>query len=308
MPRVWDADVTLSPEDAARLVERQCPALAPVRLEPLGAGWDNSAYTVNGHWVFRFPRRRIARALLENEVRLLPRLAPLLPVSIPVPVWVGQPEGDYPYPFAGYARLPGTTACAVAWSEAERARTAPVLGGFLAALHGVPVTDEDVARGPGDTMGRADLPRRAPLLLERLAELDGVLPESEVAAVREMVARRVDTPAWAQRPCWVHGDLYPRHLLVDAAHRVTGVLDWGDVHLGDPAVDLMLAWTFLPPEARPAFREAYGPIDADTWARAHFRALFYGVTLLGYGRSTGDDAIAEVGRVALRYGLQEECC
>jgi aminoglycoside phosphotransferase (APT) family kinase protein len=302
MPAVWDADVTLTREEATRLVEHQCPELAPATLEPLGTGWDNTAYTVNERWVFRFPRRKIAVGLLENEARILPQLAPHLPLRIPEPVWHGHPEGDYPYPFAGYELLPGTTACAVEWTPGERLRNAATLGRFLAALHGVPVDDETLARGPGDDIARADLKKRAPMILERLEKLEADGAEVDGAAVRGWVSRLVDTPPWRQRARWVHGDLYARHLLVDEHHRVTGVLDWGDVHLGDPAVDLCLAFTFLPPEARGVFREAYGDIDEATWNRARFRAFHYGVALLLYGRSEGDETITRVGWDALRHG------
>jgi aminoglycoside phosphotransferase (APT) family kinase protein len=299
---VWDADVTLTREEAARLVERQFPELAPASLEPLGTGWDNVAYEVNGRWVFRFPRRKIAEGLIENEARILPRLSRHLPLRIPEPVWLGRPEGDYPYPFAGYERLPGVTACAVAWTPEERLRNAPLLGRFLAALHGIPVDDATLARGPGDELGRADLRKRAPMILERLAKVEAQHPEVEGATIRAWVSRLVDTPPWKQRACWAHGDLYARHLLVDEHHTLTGVLDWGDVHLGDPAVDLCIAFTFLPPEAREAFREAYGDIDEATWDRARFRAFHYGVALLQYGPSVGDEAITQVGWDALRYG------
>ena len=300
---VWDADVTLGREEAQDLVEHQFPELAPVRMELLGVGWDNTAYTVNGRWVFRFPRRRMAMALLENEARFLPRLAPHLPLRIPEPCWLGRPEGAYPAPFAGYERLPGRTACTVEWTPEARGRNAAPLGRFLAALHGLAVDDETLAHGPHDELGRTDLKKRAALLLERLAVLEAEVPELPAAEVRAGVERWKDTPPWTGRRCWVHGDLYARHLLVDERHEVTGVLDWGDVHLGDPALDLTLAFSFLPPEARGEFRAAYGDIDADTWNRARFRSLFYGVTLLHYGRSVGDTALVQVGHDALRLGL-----
>lgn len=302
MPPIWDADITLSQEDARRLVESQFPELAPAKLEPLGTGWDNAAYTVNGQWVFRFPRRQVAVGLLENETRILPQLAPHLPLRIPEPVWRGRPTESYPYPFAGYALLPGATACAVRWTPEARHRTAAQLGRFLAALHGIPVTDTTLAKGPRDELGRADLYKRAPMILERLAKVEANNPDVDGATVRAWVARLVITPPWTRRPCWVHGDLYARHLLVDEHHTVTGVLDWGDVHLGDPAIDLTLAFTFLPPEARDTFRAAYGDIDKATWNRARFRAFHYGVALLLYGQSQGDAAIAQVGRDALHYG------
>src|SRR5207253_3160794 len=129
----------------------------------------------------------------------------------------------------------------------------------------IPVDDDTLAQGPGDSFARADLHKRAPMILERLAILEPDVPEVDGAAVRAWVSRLVDTPPWTRRPCWVHGDLYARHLIVDEHHTATGVLDWGDVHLGDPAIDLTLAFTFLPPESRDAFRAAYGPIDDATW-------------------------------------------
>ncbi|OJT25620.1 hypothetical protein BO221_07050 [Archangium sp. Cb G35] len=302
MAPVWEADIHLTQEEATRLVERQCPSLAPARLEHLGTGWDNTAYVVNGQWVFRFPRRKVAVPLLENETRILPRLAPHLPLRIPEPVWHGRPEGDYPYPFAGYALLPGVTACTVAWTPGERLRNAAALGSFLRALHGIPVDDETLARGPGDELARADLHKRAPMILERLEKVEAAHPDMDGQAIRAWLSRLVDTPRWERRACWVHGDLYARHLLVDEHHTVTGVFDWGDVHLGDPAIDLTLAFTFLPPEARGVFREAYGDIDEATWDRARFRAFHYGVALVLYGDAEGDEAIARVGWDALRQG------
>jgi aminoglycoside phosphotransferase (APT) family kinase protein len=101
---------------------------------------------------------------------------------------------------------------------------------------------------------------------------------------------------------WVHGDLYGRHLLV-ADGALVGVIDWGDVHVGDPAIDLSIGWTFLPRAARPAFLAAYGPVDGDGLARARTVALHYATALLAYGRAKGDAAAEELGRLALTGAL-----
>ena len=63
----WNADIVVTPELVARRIGRQFPELLPVMVEPLGEGWDNVAYVVNGNFVFRFPRRGIAIPFLENE-------------------------------------------------------------------------------------------------------------------------------------------------------------------------------------------------------------------------------------------------
>jgi aminoglycoside phosphotransferase (APT) family kinase protein len=299
MNRPWDPDVELSPDEAARLIERQFPALAPARLELLGVGWDNVAFLVNGRFVFRFPRRQIAAALIEREIRVLPRLAPHLPLPIPVPELAGAPDAGYPYPFAGYALLPGTTACRSAWSDAERSSNGVPLARFLAALHAIPIDAETRAWAPTDDIERTNLVKRALVIEERLRAIAPGLLGIDVDALRLLVDRLATTPPRAAPLCWAHGDLYARHLLVDGAGRLCGVIDWGDVHLGDPALDLSIAFSFLPPAARAAFRAAYGPIDDATWDRARFRALHYGVLLTDYGAEIDDDAIRSAGLYAL---------
>lgn len=307
MTNLWDADVTLSIEDARQKIERQFPLLAPVQVEPLGVGWDNIALVVNGQYVFRLPRRKIAAALIATESFALPLLAPRLPLPIPVPQFVGTPDSDYPYPFLGYALLPGTTACRGALTEVERARNAPVLARFLAALHAVPVDDTTRAIAPGDDIERTNLPKRAEKAKERLHTLKARLAalNLSLASLLELTDRLALTPPWTKPTCWVHGDLYARHLLVDESRALCGVIDWGDVHLGDPALDLSIAFTFLPVSAHAAFREAYGTIEEATWARARFRAIHYSAILMLYGDDIGDRAIAEIGEFALQQVLHE---
>lgn len=299
----WQAEFTLTAERAAELIAEQFPELAPVTLEHLGTGWDNTAYVVNGRWVFRFPRRQVAARIIENEIQILPCLAPRLPVPVPVPRYVGRAAADYPHVFAGYELLAGTTACQVALTVDERMASAEPLARFLAALHGLPHDIAPIA--PGDEIARADMKLRVPLLLERLVAIEPHEPEVAQAgtAIRAAIMTLSETPPWPGPLRWSHGDLYARHILIGDGRRVCGVIDWGDVHLGDPAIDLSIACSFLPAAAHPVFRAAYGAMDDDTWSRARYRAIFYGVTLVYYGRQIADAAIVEAGRAALRFAL-----
>ena len=98
-----------------------------------------------------------------------------------------------------------------------------------------------------------------------------------------------EVPRGKERPrCLIQGDLYSRHLIVDVDGAVTGVIDWGDSHLGDPAVDLMIALTFLPAEATDAFLDAYGPVDPATWRLARFAALWHAASCALYARDIDD--------------------
>jgi aminoglycoside phosphotransferase (APT) family kinase protein len=126
-----------------------------------------------------------------------------------------------------------------------------------------------------------------------------VLPRSRRVEVLLLAEKLSQTPSWSGPVCWVHGDLYARHLLVDESHRISGIIDWGDVHLGDPALDLSIAFSFLPPSGRDVFRNKYGTIDDATWDRARFRALHYGIALLTYGGTVGDREIEAAGAYAL---------
>jgi aminoglycoside phosphotransferase (APT) family kinase protein len=300
----WTADIDLTATDAATLIAQQFPSLAPVRLQPLGVGWDNAAFLVNESMVFRFPLRQAMAALLLRETEILPRLAPELPLPIPNPQYVGAPTAAYPFAFAGYPLLPGRTADQRPPSLTERAALAPVLAGFLAALHRIPVDAATRRWAPGDEITRADMVRRAPPLRDRLIANAAALDPEAIATLVAQVDDLATTPP-AAATCWVHGDLYARHLLLDAANHLTGVIDWGDAHLGDPALDLSIAYSFLPAPARRTFIAAYGDADPALWRRARFRAIHYGATLTEYGTSVGDHAIKEVGLDALRFALEE---
>jgi aminoglycoside phosphotransferase (APT) family kinase protein len=305
MQALWTAEREVPPELALALIRDQFPALAAgggPSIERIGVGWDNVAYLVAGRFVFRFPQRSIAVPLLEAESRLLPALAPRLPLPVPVPVFLGRPGADYPWPFQGYARIAGRSACGAAPDEAGRERAAVPLGRFLRALHAFPADEAARLGAPGDTLGRADLPKRVRQTRERLAEARARGLVAEGAALDAICADADEERAPPPPAALVHGDLYARHLLVGADGALAGVIDWGDVHLGHPALDLAIAFAFLPARARPAFFAAYGGTpDEPTLRRARLQALFYGVTLLLYGTETADADLVREARVGLAH-------
>lgn len=290
----WTPERVVSPELAAALIASQFPELAPPRLGARHAGWDNTVYEVDDAWIFRFPRREVAVPLLRLEIRALPRLAPALPVAVAVPELVGEPTDDYPWPFAGYRKLRGASADRARLDAAARARLAAPIARFLAALHAVDPAPLDL---PDDTLGRVDLARRRPQIAERLAALHA---RGEIADPRAWDAELDAAPPPGERRAVVHGDLYAAHLFLDGGE-LSGVIDWGDLHVGHPAVDLAVAHTFLPPAAHEGFRRAYGAIDADTWRLARLRALAHTAAVLLYALDTGAAHLADEARAALSH-------
>lgn len=299
MPQPWDPEHVVDRALARELIEQQFPEQSAAQVEPFGVGFDNTAFLVNDAMVFRFPRRAVAVECIEAETRLLPAIAPRLPVAVPVPTFRGEPGLGFPWPWAGYERLAGTTACVADLGGDELVALAAPLGRFLRALHDTPLEGLDA---PGDTIARADLERRKEPARRALA----VLAERCVIADAAPWSSLVDapTPAPSGEVRLLHGDLYARHVLVDDAKELAGVIDWGDVHAGDPAVDVAVAFGLLPARARDRFLDAYGAVDEVTWTRARQRALLHLIPGALYASEVGDTPLLRAIRRALDRVLE----
>lgn len=263
--------------------------LAGAEVRPLSVGWDNTVFAVDERWAFRFPRRAIAIAGIEREIAVLPHLASRLPVPIPAPHFIGRPVASFPWPFFGAPLLPGAEVDGEV-DGAARERLAPALGAFVRVLHDTP----SPAELPHDPMRRVDMARRVPFGEQRLAELHAAGLVAPYDALRRVLDAARDLPP-SPRSVLVHGDLHVRHVLVDATREppLCGVIDWGDVCLGDPAMDVAIAWNLFAPPAREAFFAAYGPIEPDQVARARVVALFLSATLALYGAAADMSALRD---------------
>jgi aminoglycoside phosphotransferase (APT) family kinase protein len=283
------AEIEIDEERVRAMLRAQHPDLADRPLRLAASGWDNVTYRLGDDLAVRVPRLRVAAGLLRNEQRWLPGLARELPVPVPAPVRVGEPGDEFPWPWSVVPWVPGRTADQESLAEAEAGR----FGAFLAALHrpapaGFPRNDW---RG----VPLAALAERVEERLRGLADKDTGLavPLSEVAR-RWAGALAAPADPLTTR---VHADLHPKNLVVDGG-RLVAVLDWGDLTAGDPAADLGAAWMLFPERAHAALRDAYGPVSADTVARAAGWAVFFGLTLLDVGLPD-DPPFAEVGRRTL---------
>ena len=186
----------------------------------------------------------------------------------------------------------------------ERAELAPALAEFLAALHRIPIDAATRRWAPGDEITRADMVRRAPPLRDRLTANAAALDPAAVATLIAIVDDLATTPPAPKRAGCMATSMRAISCSMGPIS-LTGVIDWGDTHLGDPALDLSIAYTFLPAPARRIFIAAYGDTDPALWRRARFRAIHYGAILTEYGVSVRDHAIKEVGLDALRFALEE---
>lgn len=285
----WEPEVVVD-EDLARRLTARFDDLRVDSLVLLSEGWDRTVWLVNGYWAFGFPRRAVVVPGLEREIAFLPRLAPLLPLAIPRPAFVGSPSDGFPWPFFGSAFLPGQELCDAVLDDSARIRVAVELAGFLQRLHGAEVAEAlPAAALPLDANRRTDMTHRVPRMREALHELRQLelwhAPAS-LAGVLDEAERLPPSTTLAV----VHGDLHFRHLIVDGG-RASAVIDWIDLSRADPAIDLQLYWSFVPAAGRPAFLDAYGPVSDEQLLRARVVALSLCAQLALYGRDEGRAAV-----------------
>ena len=283
--REWAPEVAVSEELARRLIACQFPQVRLDSIALLGEGWDNTVWLVDGRWAFRFPRREFAIPGVERELAALPVLAPLLPLPIPAPVFAGAPTEEFPWPWFGAAHIPGTEPLGL--GEAERRALARPLARFLRALH-----TASVPGLPADPMRRADMAIRVPATEAALAGLETEGMWSTPPTIAPLLAEARELPP-AEATVVAHGDLHVRHLVVDGAGGLTGVIDWGDVCRGDPSIDLSLLWSLLGPGGRADFIAEYGSLTAAQLLRARVLAIFLSAVLALYGHHEGMAALRD---------------
>ncbi|WP_323056098.1 aminoglycoside phosphotransferase family protein [Streptomyces sp. NEAU-W12] len=248
----------------------------PPIIRPASGGTVNAIYRLGEDLTVRLPLRRGGAGAIAREARLLPRLAPLLPLPIPEGVATGAPGGGCLLAWAVHRWIEGRDPVEGALVEPEI--VARDLAGFAVAFRGIVLPD-----GPPAHRGRplATQDQEVRAAIEVLRHTDEPFDADEItAAWNEALA----APAWTGPARWTRSDLMPSNLLL-TGDRAPAVIDFGTVGMGEPATDLVPAWNPLPAPARRTYREAVDVDDA-TWARSRGWALSMAVIQLPYDRTT----------------------
>ena len=280
---VWTAEVEVDEPLVRRLLAQF--GLHDSRLEKLAEGWDHSVWVADERYVFRFPRRQVAIPGFEREFTVLPKLAPRVPLPVPLPAFTGEPTEEFPWPFFGAELIPGAEAGVVELDDEARVEIGLELAGFLRALHAIEL-DEPL---PLDPNGRTDTAKRVGLARADIAELERLGLWQSPPELDVLLEEALQLPP-PQPATVAHGDLHMRHLLVDGG-AAAGVIDWGDVCLADPAIDLPLLWSFVPPGGRRAFLDAYGPVSEAQLKLSRLLSVQLCAVLAHYGHSEGQSEI-----------------
>ena len=271
---------------ARRLVDTQFPQWARQPLELLKlAGSDHVIYRLGKKLAVRLPRHAGAIGQARKEFEWLPRLAPELPLDIPVPLAVGEPAFGYPWPWSVSRWLDGEVATAEGLAHSRAA--AVQLGEFLTALHQF-APAETLALATREDLWSRPLTERDEATRAAIAAVDGVF---DSVALTRVWDEALSAPSWDRPPVWVHGDFHTGNLLT-AGGRVSAVIDWGGLAISDPACDLTMAFTMMSASSRTAFRATLDADDA-TWMRGR-----------GWALATGLNAYTSYGAVSPRVAAQ----
>ena len=253
---------------AHKLIAEQFPEYASLPIVGVEKqGHDNRTYRLGDQMLIRMPTAADYALKVPKEQELLPNLAKHLSLSIPAPIIMGKPSSYFPYPFSIYKWLKGKSLNLLALTDQEKEQLAFDLAKFLKELQII----SDV-EGPepglhnwfrGDHVSVYDKGAR-----EQIAELDEVIDAGSAIALWD----RACATQWGKQPVWIHGDFAIGNILMDNG-KLSAIIDFGGTAVGDPACDLVIAWTYLSREAREIFMGEMD-LDEDTWLRGRAWTLW----------------------------------
>jgi aminoglycoside phosphotransferase (APT) family kinase protein len=262
------ASINITPKLAQKLIAEQFPEYGHLTVESVERqGHDNRTFRLGDEMLIRMPTDESYASKVAKEQDLLPKLASLLSFDIPVPIKMGAPSIDYTYPFSIYKWLKGRSINLIQSQEINLEELAFDMARFLKELQLI----KDVS-GPmpgqhnwwrGDHISVYDKDTR-----EQITKLADII-DSEKAM--NLWIQALNTK-WNKNPVWIHGDFAIGNMLMKD-DKLSAVIDFGGMGMGDPACDLVIAWTYLEGKSREIFIKEMN-LDEDTWLRAKAWALW----------------------------------
>lgn len=258
--------------------------IRPVEL----SGWDNRTFRLGEEMSVRLPSAQKYADQVLKEQKWLPILAPHLSIAIPEPIAMGQPSNDYPWNWSIYRWIEGKSANTLSpLADVNFQLLALSLAQFLNELHKIDITNAPLP-GPHNFYRGGSLLVYDAETKSAISKLQDVIDVNTVTSVWEKAIHS----KWSKNPVWIHGDLSAGNILVKDK-QLAAVIDFGGMGIGDPACDLVIAWTFLTDENRKIFRSTLR-LDADTWARAAGWALWKAlITLLPLKDNNCQEAVKQ---------------
>lgn len=251
-----------------QLISEQFPQWSHLPIKSVEIdGHDNRTFRLGDEMSVRMPSAEPYAAKVHKEQKWLPILAPHISLSIPQPIALGQPSQNYPWNWSIYKWLEGTSANALELNDLTLQTIALQLANFLNELHRIDITNAPLAGAHnffrGGNLAVYDSEART-----AISELKNLIDANKAILLWEKSL----SSKWQESPVWIHGDFAAGNILV-RNDQLSAVIDFGGTAIGDPACDLVIAWTFLKNKSREIFKENLH-FDSNTWDRARGWALW----------------------------------
>ena len=285
--RMHPDELDLDDDLVRRLLCAQQPQWADLRIERIvSSGTDNAMFRLGDTMVVRLPRVERAVPRLERELAWLPVLAPQLPVAAPRVVAIGGPSDAYPWTWAVLSWIDGANGFDAQVDDLEQA--ARDVAGVIRALWRI-----DTTRGPLAEAGRRGTPL-ATTEVQTRRSIERAVGLVDTRAVTDAWEAALRVPEWDRAPVWFHGDIARGNLLVRDG-RISALIDFGSIGVGDPACDLVVAWDLFDARTRAILRAALDVDDA-TWDRGRGWGLCTAMWALPYYLHTNPPMVAQARR------------
>ncbi len=271
---------------ATEFIAEQFPQWAHLEVSPVAlSGIDNRTFRLGEELLVRLPSAEQYAEQVQKEQTWLPLLTPHISVAIPNPLALGKPSKEYPWHWSIYRWIEGQSANTISFDEGSLSEIAADLAQFLNELHKIDAADGPVP-GPHNFWRGGNLSVYDTETRSALKELQNVIDTDAATAVWEKAL----SSTWRNNPVWIHGDLSSGNILIKDG-KLIGVIDFGCMGIGDPACDLVIAWTLLTNKSRKTFKSHVG-LDPETWARARGWALWKAlITLASLKDKTSEAAL-----------------
>ena len=257
-----DKKILIDTNLVCKLIAEQFPQWAGLPINPVKfGGWDNRTFHLGESMTVRLPSDEEYAPQVEKEQHWLPKLAPLLPLPIPTPLAMGKPTEYYPWHWSVYRWIEGQTASAERITDLSNCASS--LAQFLISLQKI-----DATGGPYNPSRSCPLKTYDAETREAIAILKNTIDSRAVTKLWNTAL----ASTWQNTLVWIHGDVAPTNVLVKNG-KLSAIIDFGSMGIGDPACDLVIAWTLFKGESRNVFRNTL-QLDSDTWARARGWALW----------------------------------
>ena len=244
---------------------------------------------------------------MENEIALLPYIARNVSFALSAPEWIGRSSDLYPYAYAGYRMISGFPLCDASNDLIDDDHFAIVLAAWLKELHAIAVNPEHIAVIKGEYEWKLNVAHRITSSTDNLLRYEryfleaGFKKEDLLDTINQLSRLQFK----AVKQSFVHGDLYSRHIIVDPISLLpTGLIDWGDIHVGHPAIDLA-SGLVLSARAFKVFLDTYGSIDEESRAIMGFHAFCHGMSFLPYAFEQDKDTLKRWATLVLARAMQD---